>query len=127
VAVVLVIDDSLQLRRMVRLTAEIRGHRVLEAEDGVVGWRKMLEERPDVVILDVMMPGPSGLDVCRAMRTDPRLTAIPVIVLTAGGLDEDEAEALAAGASAFLKKPFLPSILLATMTSLLDGETASGL
>jgi CheY-like chemotaxis protein len=116
-ALVLVVDDSAPIRRMVRFAVEQRGHRVLEAADGVVAWQLMMEERPDLVILDVMMPGPSGLDVCRAIRADPHLAALPVIILTAGGLEGMEADALAAGASGFLMKPFRPTALLDLIAS----------
>jgi len=117
-ALVLVVDDAPQIRRMVRLTVEHRGHRVVEAADGAAGWRLMRTERPDIVILDVMMPGPSGLDVCRAIRADPQFAALPVIVLTAGGAAEAEADALTAGATGFMTKPFSPAALLDMITTL---------
>ena len=117
----LVVDDSAQIRRMVRVTVERRGIRVIEAEDGLVAWRLMAEERPDVVILDVMMPGPTGLELCRAIRADPALSGVPVVILTADGLEATEADARAAGASAFVTKPFLPSTLRALVESLVDG------
>ena len=114
----LVVDDSPQIRRLVRLSAEIRGHHVVEAGDGVTGWQLAAVERPDVVILDVMMPGPSGLDICRALRTDQRLAGIPIIILTGSDPAGMEAGARAAGASAFMPKPFSPAALLDLVTSL---------
>lgn len=115
---VLVVDDSAPIRRMVSFAVEQRGHRTLEAADGVIAWRLMMEERPDLVVLDVMMPGPSGLEVCRAIRADPGLASVPVIILTAGGQEGMEADALTAGASAFLTKPFRPTELLDRVVSL---------
>src|SRR5215207_908716 len=117
-ALVLVVDDSARIRQMVRFSLERFGHRVLEAEDGPAAWSLLAAERPDLVLLDVMMPGPSGLDVCRKIRADPRLAGLPVVILTAGGGARDEADAMAAGASGFLTKPFLPSALLAMIESL---------
>jgi DNA-binding NarL/FixJ family response regulator len=116
-ACVLVVDDAAQIRRMVRFTVEDRGHRVLEAEDGIAGWQMMRMEQPDVVIMDVMMPGPSGLEVCRTIRADPRHAAVPIIILTAGN-QTSKADALAAGASGYMTKPFSPAALLDMVTSL---------
>lgn len=65
-----------------------------------------------------MMPGPTGLDICRAIRADPRLATVPVIILTADGLAESKADAFAAGASGFMAKPFLPSALRTRVESL---------
>jgi len=116
-AYVLVVDDAPQIRRMVRFTMEPQGHRVSEAGDGPEGWRLLTAERPDLVILDVMMPGPSGLDVCRAIRAEARLVTLPVIILTAGN-QTSKADALAAGASSYMTKPFSPAALLDLVTSL---------
>jgi CheY-like chemotaxis protein len=121
-ALILVVDDSPQIRRMVRFTVEHHGHRILEAEDGRAAWRVLAAERADLVILDVLMPGPSGLEVCRAIRADPQIAATPVIILTAGGGPGDEDDALGAGASAFVAKPFRPSALLDLVTALTDGD-----
>ena len=103
---------------MVRVTMQYHGHRVIEAGDGEEAWRLVAAERPDLVVLDVVMPGLGGLDVCRAIRADASLVAVPVVILTAGGLESDEAEARAAGASAFMTKPFSPTALLALVASL---------
>jgi DNA-binding response OmpR family regulator len=111
-ALVLVVDDAPQIRRLVRFTVEHKGHRVLEAADGADGWRLMVDERPDLVILDVMMAGASGLDICREIRAHPAFNAIPVIVMTAGGPAATRDAALAAGASGYVSKPFRPSTLL---------------
>jgi CheY-like chemotaxis protein len=116
-AVVLVVDDLPQIRQLVRVTLGSRGHRVVQAEDGIRALQMMREAPPDLVVMDVAMPGPSGLDVCRLMRRDPALAALPVIILTASG--QTERDALRAGATAFLDKPFSPMALLALVASLL--------
>jgi two-component system chemotaxis response regulator CheY len=118
VATVLVVDDTPQIRRLIRFALEGRGHRTLEAGDGVEGLRLAGVERPALVITDVTMPGPSGLEVCRMIRADAEHAALPVIILTAG-THVSEAEARAAGASAFLTKPFSPAALLDVVSALL--------
>jgi two-component system alkaline phosphatase synthesis response regulator PhoP len=118
-ALVLVVDDSPQLRLLVRMTIELDGHQVIEAEDGRVAWCMMRAEVPDLVIMDVSMPGPSGLEVCKAMREDDSFAHVPVIILTAGGLAESERQALANGASAFVAKPFSPLALRAEIEAVL--------
>ena len=110
-ATVLVVDDLPQVRRLIRFTVESLGHRALEAGDGRDGWRLLTTERADLVILDVDMPGPSGLDVSRSIRADARLADLPIIILTGNGQHSAE-DAAAAGASAYLSKPFRPAELL---------------
>jgi DNA-binding response OmpR family regulator len=116
---VLVVDDSPQVRRLVRKVLEFAGHDVTEAEDGRVAWRMMSTTRPDLVVMDVSMPGPSGLEVCRAIRDDDRLALVPVIILTADGNVESEQQALTSGASAFMVKPFSPLALRAKIEAML--------
>jgi len=117
-----IVDDSAPVRTLLRLALTRDGHEIWEAGDGVAGWQLLLDQRPDVIILDVMMPGPSGLDVCRAIRADPRFAMLPVIILTANGLPESEAEAMDAGADCFLAKPFRPQVLLAAVERLAGGS-----
>ena len=104
---------------MIRFAVEGRGHRVLEARDGVEGLRMVASERPDLVITDVMMPGPSGLDVCRQIQADAEHALVPVVILTAG-THVSEMDARAAGASAYLTKPFSPAALLDVVSAFLD-------
>ena len=115
---VLVVDDSPQVRALVRMTLALEGHEVLEAAEAVTAWQVMIAHQPDVVILDVTMPAVNGLDLCRAMRDDPELGAMPVIVLTGRGLPDDEATAIGAGADHFLAKPFSPKHLIAAVNGL---------
>lgn len=112
---VLIADDSAQLRLMLRHTLDHGGHEVLEAADGEEALRVLREERPDVAILDVVMPGLSGLDVCRAARRDAALAATGIIILSANATQGHAAQA---GADWFVAKPFLPSELLAAVRDL---------
>jgi len=118
-SLVLIIDDSPQIRRLLRVMLESGGHLVREAEDGLVGWHMMQDERPCLVILDLMMLGLSGLDVLGALRADVALATVSVIVLTADGQAESKQQALANGASGFLEKPFSPAVLTRMIDALI--------
>jgi CheY-like chemotaxis protein len=106
---VLVADDEPGIRLLLGRLLRGDGHDVLEAADGDAALESILLNHPEVAILDVMMPGLTGLDVCRLVRADPGVSRTPLLVLSANG---EEGEALRAGADAFLGKPFLPSRLL---------------
>src|SRR4051794_2299866 len=121
---VLVVDDNDQVRRLLRVTLVAAGHGVLEAAEAMSAWQAMIARRPDVVILDVTMPVVSGLDLCRAMRADPQLVTMPVIVLTGRGLPDDATAASDAGADRFFAKPFSPRALLAAVDDLVGGGQA---
>ena len=108
---ILVADDAPSVRKLLRLILE-PAHVVIEAGDGDDALRQLIDQQPDLAILDVMMPARNGLDVCRQVRQDPRLAAIGIIVLTANGSTTDRATALAAGADQFVSKPFSPGAIV---------------
>ena len=108
---ILVADDAPSVRKLLRLILE-PAHVVIEAGDGDDALRQLIDQQPDLAILDVMMPARNGLDVCRQVRQDPRLAAIGLIVLTANGSTTDRATALAAGADQFVSKPFSPGAIV---------------
>lgn len=113
---VLVIDDDAVLRRVVRAVLEADGFRVIEARDGEEGLVLAASERPSVVILDVMMPGLDGVEVCRRIDHD----ATKVLMLTALGDVSTEVASLEAGARGYLTKPFSSMELLGRVEDLLD-------
>jgi len=115
VAKVLVVDDEPTIRRLLRLTLG-PGHHVEEAEDGRVALHKMARAVPDIVLLDIAMPHLDGLAVCRAIRADPTLRTVGVIVISAHA---NRGEALDAGADLYLQKPFRPLELLKAMDDVL--------
>lgn len=121
----LVIDDEPFIGRIVRLEFEDRAYEVSIAPDGDAGLA-FLRAHPDVdlVLLDVNMPGKSGLDVLAEIRDDPRLAAVPVIVLTAAGQRTYAERAAALGARGFLTKPFSPKKLARRVAAML-GDPAS--
>ena len=98
------------------------GHEVHEATTGDEGLRLARELAPDLVLLDMMMPGRSGLDVVQDLRADPSLADVAVVMVTARVQADDREAALAAGADAFLSKPFRPAELVALVSELLDAR-----
>ena len=100
----LVVDDDPVLLRVLAMQFEHEGYAVHTAPDGAEAIRLMRAHQPDAVVLDVMMPGMSGIEVCDAIRADPALASISVLVLTAHSAMEEPA--LAAGADGFVSKPY---------------------
>lgn len=113
---VLVIDDEIQLRRLLRFTLEDAGYVVREAETGHAGLVAIAHRQPDVVVLDLGLPDLPGLDVLRRLR---EWTELPVLVLSVFGQEESKVAALDAGADDYLTKPFGGAELLARLRALL--------
>lgn len=103
---VLVVDDEPAVRSLLRDVLEIEGHVVREAEDGPSALEDLHAVRPDLVILDIMMPGMTGIEVLTAVRADPVVGDVPVLLLSAAGDDETTWAGWTAGASTYLNKPF---------------------
>ena len=113
---VLIIDDDAELVQIVSLIFKRAGYQVVTAHDGLDGLSKYFMSHPDLIVLDVMMPGSSGFDVCQRIR---QVSDEPVILLTALNQEQDMLRGLAIGADDFLSKPFNPEILLARARTLL--------
>lgn len=113
---VLVVDDDLEIRRMLQDYLQHNGYRVTVAEDGKSMWRALESETIDLVVLDLMLPGEDGLNLCRKLRAG---SALPVIMLTALGGDTERIIGLELGADDYLSKPFNPRELLARIRSVL--------
>ena len=110
---ILIVEDHADIRRLIRMTLEFEAFEIHEAADAQTGWDMARALRPDVLLLDVMMPGPiNGLDLCRAVKADPALAGVPVVMLSARGSSTDREAGIAAGADAYLVKPFSPMQLL---------------
>jgi CheY-like chemotaxis protein len=125
-ATILVADDAPNIRTLLRVVLQ-PAHRVIEADDGEQALTRALAHRPALAILDITMPGLTGLDVCRRLRENPDLQAMPVIIITANGAPGDRATALEAGADYFLTKPFSPAVISELVTAALGDRTASAL
>jgi response regulator RpfG family c-di-GMP phosphodiesterase len=116
----LLVDDDVGLRALLRTTFEVVDIEVDEAENAAVAEQRIAAERPDVIVLDVMMPGTTGLELCRRLKRDRATRDIPVVLLT-GSEGGTLVAADAAGADAFVKKPFSPLELLGVVERLAGG------
>ena len=114
---ILIIEDELAMRTALKDCLEAEGHRVMQAADGEAGLKRTLEEKPDVVLLDIMMPRLDGYAVCAELRRVGN--AVPVLMLTAKGQVDDRVTGLDAGADDYLVKPFSTDELLARVRALL--------
>ncbi|MDT8304466.1 MAG: response regulator [Anaerolineae bacterium] len=121
---VLVVDDEPMARTLLRLMLVRAGFEVSEAEDGYDALEKIEAELPDLVILDVMMPGMDGFSVCRAVRESARTAQLPVIMLSAKTDLESVNRGMRAGANKYLTKPISPDELTRQVRSIL-GEAES--
>lgn len=120
---VLVIDDDPDVRLMLKAQLELMNHQVFAAADGREGLRKVFEARPDLVILDVTMPGMDGWEVCRRLR---QLSNMPIIMLTARRNETDIVKGLELGADDYITKPFSGAELHARITALLRRSGDNG-
>jgi DNA-binding response OmpR family regulator len=116
---VLVVDDEPDVLLLCRLNLEQRGHEVLEAPNGDTALELARSGSPDLVVLDLMLPGIDGYEVLEALRTGEVTSGVPVLVLTAKSLQADRDRSRQLGASAFLTKPFLPDELCVLVDAML--------
>ena len=121
---VLVVDDDVKTVELVKLYLNRDGYRVLTAYDGIEALRLARESHPDLIVLDLMLPGLDGLQVCQALRAE---SDVPIIMLTARTTDEDKLTGLGLGADDYVTKPFSPKELAARVRAVLrrlPGERA---
>ena len=116
---ILVVEDDPDLLEVLRLTFQREGFRTVEARDGRSALEAIRRNRPDLVVLDVMMPEMDGIEVCRRMRADAALAGIPVLMLTARGEEADVVLGLGIGADDYVVKPARPRELVARVRNLL--------
>ena len=117
---VLVIDDEAPIRLLCRVNLEAAGMEIIEAEDGPSGLEAARSERPDVILLDVMMPGMDGWQVLEELLDDERTNDIPIIFLTARAEVRDQARGLELGGVDYITKPFSPVDLAPLVEDLLE-------
>ena len=122
---VLLVDDDADVRYMTRVNLSFEGFDVVEASSGAEAIDLAQTERPDIVVLDVMMPGMDGLQVLRELRADVTLEDTPVVLLSARAGTEAETEGWEVGATAYVTKPFTVGGLAATLRQLLEQDTAA--
>jgi two-component system phosphate regulon response regulator PhoB len=116
---ILIVEDEPALVTLLRYNLEREGYEVSEAGDGEEGMLRISEDKPDLVILDWMLPLLSGIEVCRRLRRAPETRALPVLMLTARGEEADKVRGLDCGADDYMTKPFSPTELIARMRALL--------
>jgi DNA-binding response OmpR family regulator len=119
VATIVIADDDADIRELVVFKLRHAGHQVVPVGDGAGAIAACAERRPDLVILDVMMPGMSGLEATRAIRDTDGLAGLPIIMLTARAQDSDIEQGLDAGADDYIVKPFSPRDLAARVDAAL--------
>jgi CheY-like chemotaxis protein len=116
---VLVIDDEPDVRWLIRMSLERAGHEVIDAEDGLRGVALAQRQRPQIIVLDLMMPVMDGYAVLEALAKDDRTASVPVVVLSARATPDEAERAMGAGARRFLEKPFDPDLLAGELNELL--------
>lgn len=116
---ILVVDDEEDILELVKYNLEKEGFRVHCVDSGEAALTHVREDSPDVIVLDLMLPGVGGLDVCRELKTRPETALIPIIMLSARSEDADIVAGLELGADDYVTKPFSPRVLLARIRSVL--------
>ncbi|MGK7919597.1 MAG: PleD family two-component system response regulator [Trichodesmium sp.] len=122
---VLLVEDSLTVRKIISYSLLRLGLNVIEANDGVEAIEKIYSEKPDLVLLDITIPKISGYDVCKKIKSDPKIQDIPVIFCTSKDDEKDYYEATKYGIDGYLSKPFQHSEIIAMMVEL--GITEAGI
>jgi CheY-like chemotaxis protein len=120
-ATILVADDEPALLRLMAFVLQKQGHIMLTASNGEDALRMVRQHRPDLVVLDIMMPRLDGFEVAQTIRADPEIAGTPIVMLSAKAQDEDVQRGLAAGVDTYITKPFAPEQLAQVVADLLSG------
>ncbi len=118
-ATILIVDDETPIREMLRMALESKGFACIEAADAVRAHSAIVDESPDLVLLDWMMPGTSGIELIRRLKRDQATAGLPVIMLTARSEEDNKIHGLDVGADDYIAKPFSPRELVARINALL--------
>ena len=105
---VLIVEDEPDIMELVLVTLSDEGYQLLEARDGEIGFKLAVEERPDLILLDIMLPKMDGYEVCRRLKADPHTATMPVLMLTAFGQKREIEEGFKVKADDYIVKPFEP-------------------
>ena len=119
---ILAVDDERHIVRLIQVNLERAGYQVVTAFDGTEGLKKVESEKPDLIVLDVMMPRMDGFEVLKRLQANPETRGIPVIMLTAKAQDTDVFRGWSSGVSAYLTKPFNPLELLTFIRRIFSGH-----
>ena len=121
---ILLVEDEESLLRLESILFASKGYAVTCVADGAAALEALIGSRPDLVVLDLMIPGPDGFQVCRAIKDDLRTSSIPVVMLTGRKSGQDRERGRLAGADAYITKPFKAAKLLAVVGELLAARDA---
>jgi two-component system, OmpR family, phosphate regulon response regulator PhoB len=119
----LIVDDEEGVRALVRMTLDSDSYQIIEASAGRQALELAREHHPDLILLDVMLPDVSGIEVCRALKADPRMASTSVVMLTAKAQNADLGEAEDAGADGYFTKPFSPIALMKKVETVLGNAS----
>ena len=122
---ILIVEDEDDIRELVRYNLERENFAVSEAESGEAGLKAVAKKRPDLILLDLMLPGKDGLQVCRELKQNDASRDIPVVMMTAKGEESDIITGLELGAEDYVVKPFSPKVLVARIKAVLRRKTAA--
>ncbi|MGM0450925.1 MAG: phosphate regulon transcriptional regulator PhoB [Pseudomonadota bacterium] len=123
---VLIVDDEPSIREMIAVALEMAGYRYIEAGDARQAHSLVVDERPDLIILDWMLPGTSGVDLARRLKRDEGTSEIPIIMLTARTEEDNRIQGLEVGADDYITKPFSPREMVARLKAVLRRSTPPG-
>ncbi|SFI11661.1 phosphate regulon transcriptional regulator PhoB [Modicisalibacter xianhensis] len=123
---VLIVDDEASIREMIAVALEMADYRVLEADNAQTAHAMVVDEKPDLLLLDWMMPGTSGIELARRLKREETTAELPIIMLTAKGEEDNKIQGLEAGADDYITKPFSPRELVARLKAVLRRTTPRG-
>ena len=112
-----IIEDEEDIGRLIKYNLSLEGYQVSHFVTGEDGLRAVCREFPELILLDLMLPGIDGLEICRKLKSDERTSVIPIIMVTAKGEEEDIVKGLEIGADDYITKPFSPKVLMARVNA----------
>lgn len=124
---VLIVDDEAPIREMLSVALQMAGYQCLEADNAQRAHEIIVDHQPDIVLLDWMMPGVSGIELARRLKREPTTAEIPIIMLTARGEEDNKIQGLEAGADDYMTKPFSPRELIARLKAVLRRTATAGI
>ncbi|MCC7299576.1 MAG: response regulator transcription factor [Verrucomicrobia bacterium] len=121
---ILVVEDEEDIRELVRYNLERENFDVTEAESGEAALKSLAQKKPDLILLDIMLPGKNGLQICRELKKNKSFCDIPVVMMTARGEESDIVAGLEIGAEDYIVKPFSPKVMVARIKAVLRRKAA---
>ncbi len=119
---ILVIEDDPATLRLVKYTLQHEGYRVLTATNGLAGIRKARNEQPDLIVLDIMLSGIDGFEICHRLRAEPQTAQLPILMLSTKAREVDKATGLKVGADDYISKPWHRLELVTKIATILEGK-----